>query len=316
MNEDTKGTNNTEAALRFAKRHTKPRVLDVEAPDGSTQQVLLTTGGDGGTEISTIDSLFSEFRPAPLRRKGTIDAHDVASFCELVNRDARPESVIFADVASRHVCAVLDFHGAIDDVGDKVPAWCDDRISYRFKLSEQLQAWMVAGQGPMNQRDFARLIDDRLNDVGDPSALAPDSVAAIFAARRGIRFATATDLAVFTRQIVAKSANEAQEFYDENTGSSSVQYVKKNDVKTPDGAPVVVPAAFVLSIPILRGIGATVYNIAVRLRYDIGDRGIAWRVELHALDTYVSAAAEESLKVIRDECKLPVYLAAVPPAAS
>ncbi len=316
-------TRDAQAIIDAIRETTIPQVLKVTF-EGVEEEVLITTGDDGAALVTPIVDLFDHRAAAPLRRMGTITVHDLASFIAATNRDSDANSVIFADAPARTVTAILDFHNA----GNADPRWCQDRIVYGFTLSPQLLAWRDAAKAPMDQKTFARLIDDRLSDVGDPAAVATGSIAADFASRRAIQFASVADLVVFTRTIAAKSVADSSEVYDAETGGSSIQYTKRNDVKTPDGAPVPVPAAFVLRIPILCGAEATEYTIAVRLRYDI-DGGIRWRVELHALDKYVNAAIDEALVVVRGEkitppagttpdpttptgCGLPVYMGAAP----
>jgi len=295
MIEETKieTSSNVGAALAFAATVTEPLVLSVPF-EGKPEDVIVTTGEHGAAKLTPVRDLFASHASAPERRKGTIVVHDLDSFIAHVNRDKRPDSVIFCDVPRRQIIAVLDFHGP----ADKTPRFGQDRIAYGFKLSPQLDAWIAAASAPMDQKTFSRLIDDRLGDVGE-GELEPGSLAAEFARRRGIKFAAVSDLIAFTRTIAAKSTTESEEIVDENTGDVSIQYKKRGDLKTNDGNPIAVPQAFVLRIPILNGLGATEYNIAVRLRYDIDQRGLAWRVELHALDKYVQAAIEEALVIVR-----------------
>lgn len=306
----TTDKSDTQAALDFANRNGEARILTTTF-EGKEEQILICRDANGDTNREAVRDLLSEYASAPDRRKGSIVVHDVASFVALVNRDKRPDSLIFCDVGARQMTAVLDFHGP----ADSSPRFGQDRVTYGFTLSPQLLAWMKSAAAPMDQKTFSRLIDDRLGDIGG-EVLEKGSLAEQFAVRRGIMFANVADLVVFTRTIAAKSATDSTEVYDENTGSTSIQYAKRNDVKTPDGAPVAVPYAFVLRIPVLNGLGATEYNIAVRLRFDVGDKGIAWRVELHALDKYIQAAIEEALAIVRkpapDGCGLPVCLAAIP----
>lgn len=326
--------NNTQAALDFARKTTEPRILLAEF-EGATEQVIITTGATGEALITPVVDLFADRARAPQRRKGTIITHDLKSFIAVTNRDSDDGSVIFADMGQRKVTAILDFHG----FGRGAPRWGQDRVEYGFTLSQQLQAWLTAARNPMDQKTFAKLIDDRIGDVADEPPV-PGSLAHEFARRRGIGFASVADLLVFTRTIVTKSTQDASEMFDENTGNTSIQFTKRNDVKTPDGQPVAVPAAFALSIPILCGLGATVFTIAVRLRYDISEKnGITWRVELNALDQYVLAAIEACLVIVRQPqpsgavpdtelpapksadpllaagCGLPVFMGAAPPPA-
>lgn len=309
MSDHDRDGNNTAAALDFARSTTEPHILTVTF-EGGEEEILVTTGANGEAAVTTIRDLFADRAVVPLRRKGTVVVHDLASFIAAVNRDNDAGSVV-ADVAARKLTAILDWHNPGRDA-----RWGQDRIEYGFTASEQLAVWSKAAQFPMNQKDFARLIDDRLGDIGE-GPFEPGSIAAEFVGRRGIRFASIADLVVFTRTIAAKSTVESQEIVDENTGDVSIQYVKRGDVKTPDGKPIVVPQAFALKIPVFRGVGATEFNIATRLRYDISERGIAWRVELHALDKYVSAAVEEALIVLRGAkdaggCGIPVFLGVAP----
>jgi len=282
--------------------------------DGVPMLVTFDANGvqKAASALEEVEKWRARYSDRPLRRKGTIEAHDLATFVAAVNRDKRPDSVIFANVGARKLTAVLDFDGP----ADSSPRFREDRVEYGFKLSQQLVAWLEAAKSPMDQKTFSRLIDDRLGDIGE-GPFEEGTLAAEFARRRGIRFPTIADLIVFTRTIAAKSTTESEEMVDENTGDVSIQFKKRSDVKAPDGQPVHVPQAFALRIPILNGIGATEYNIAVRLRYDIQEKsGIFWRIELHALDKYLQAAIEEAVAIVRkdapDGCGLPVFMGTAP----
>lgn len=301
------------AIIDYTSKARAPFTLTVPF-EGSNETVILSPASDGSTLFTTARDLFSDRAAAPQRRTGTIIVHDLPTFIAATNRDSDEDSAIFADVPARKVTSILDFHRSASDIGEIVrgsPRWGEDRIEYGFTISSQLEAWVKAARAPMDQRTFARLIDDRLGDVGDSDPPTP-SLAGQFAERRGINFASILDLLQFTRTIAAKSAVESTEIFDENTGSTSIQYTKRNDVKTPDGAPIAVPAAFTLKIPILCGTEATSFTIAVRLRYEIKEKGIEWRVELNALDQYILAAIEEALAVVRAPRVAPAL--PVPPA--
>lgn len=279
----------------------------------SVHMVGVPEAGGGTKVISALDEVKkwrAEFATRPLRRKGTIVAHSVESFIDVVNRQKIDVSVIFADVQQKKMTAVIDFHEAHD--GE--PAFGEDRIVYGFTLSQQIATWFGASQRTMDQKTFSRLIDDNLGDIAE-GGLAEGSIAFEFARRRGINFASVADLLVFTRTIATKSTTESEEVIDERTGDVSIQYKKRGDVKTNDGKPVAVPHAFALRIPVLNGIGATEFNIPVRLRYDITEKGIVWTIEIHALDRFVQAAIEEAVEKVRAPdggCGLPVYLASAP----
>lgn len=299
------------AALDFAAKAAAVTTVKLEAPHRLPDTAVLLRDADGNQRFELASSHLLEIPKTPDRRKGSILVHDLASFVAVVNRDKRADSVIFADVPAKRLVAVLDFHGP----ADSAPRFGEDRIEYGFKLSQQLTAWLMAAREPMDQRTFSRLIDDRIMDLGfneDAGGLAKD-----FAERLGLKFPSIAEMLVFTRTISAKSTVESEEMVDEDTGDVRIQFKKKTDVKTVDGQPVPVPRAFLLKIPVLNGIGATEFTIAVRLRYDVEDKGGArWRIEIHALDKYIQAAVEAAVEAVRkpapDGCGLPVYLAAIP----
>jgi uncharacterized protein YfdQ (DUF2303 family) len=313
MSDDNKIPTGVKAALDFAAKVTAPVTVKLDHPERQSDTAILLREGNGDSSYLLASDILKPKPQAPERRKGKITVHDLASFITATNRDKRTDSVIFADVPAKRLVAVLDFHGP----ADSAPRFGEDRIEYGFKLSQQLSAWLQAANGLMDQRTFSRLIDDRLGDIGDPDAVVPGSLADDFAKRRGIMFPRISDLIVFTRTISTKSVTDSEERLDENTGDVSIQFKKKNDVKTADGQPVPVPAAFLLSIPVLNGIGATVFTFAVRLRFDIQEKtGIQWRIEINALDKYIEAAVKEALETVRkpapDGCGLPVWLASIP----
>lgn len=295
---------------------------------------------EGGIDVmSVLDEVQrwrGAFAPCPVRREGTLAMHDLESFVGAVNRDSDPgSSVVFADVPSRKLTAVLDFHNEGGTAG-KGPRFGRNRIGYDFTFAPQFIAWVKAGQAPMDQKTFSKFIDDRIGDVSSEKPEAT-SLAAKFAAQRGIAFATVLDLLVFTRTIAAKSTTESEELYDPNTGDVSIQFKKKSDVKQSDGTAIPVPQAFMLSIPVLNGRKATVFNIAVRLRFDVDGREIAWRVEINAPEAYILGAVTEAVEVVRQPkggttepkpettskaidtsatvggCGLPVFMGVAPP---
>lgn len=314
-------TNNTAAALDFAATVSKPEIVTLKHDDGREAQILITRGERGAISTDLASDLLADHASAPERRKGTITTHDLASFVALTNRDKRPDSVIFADVNARAMVAVLDFHGP----ADKDPRFCEDRVSYGFTFSPQYIAWTRACSGPIDQKTFARLIDDRLSDIADPGSDEIGALAVEYAKRRGVTFATIADLLVFTRTIATKSTSATEEQIDVTTGDVSIQFTKKGDAKTPDGKPVTPPRAFALRIPVLNGDAATQFTIAIGVRFEITDRGIVWSLAMNAPDSYIAKAIEEAVATVRKPpakevdkdpapggCGLPVFLAAIP----
>lgn len=251
------------------------------------------------------------FATRPQRRQGTTEVHDLSSFVSLTNRNKLENSVIFADTDRRCVHAILDYHAPADGP----PEFGQDRISYAFKFSPQFSKWCRLSGVALSQREFAKLIDDNIQDICEGPF---GETAARYAKQRGATFATIPDMLVFTRSIAAKSTTESEDLIDEYTGDVAIQFKKKGDVKTNDGKPISVPQVFAIEVPILggempNGAPATSFTIAARLRYDINDSKIAWKVEFHNPELYIRKAIEEAVAMIRNDvdkggCGLPVYM--------
>lgn len=112
-------------------------------------------------EYVTLD--LEGFKANPRRKKGTITVFDPASFIAYFNFHKAPESVIFAD--GDNIVGILNHHGEQD------AGWGDHRVTLQLKLHSEWQAWIhLAGQGYMEQEDFANHLDLYQNNIASPSA--------------------------------------------------------------------------------------------------------------------------------------------------
>jgi len=114
---------------------------------------------------------------------------------------------------------------------------------------------------------------------------------------------------------VAKSVNL-------QSGEGVLEFsVEHQDAAT--GAPLKVPAAFHIRIPILRG-GPT-YSIPVRLRYRVGGGKVSWFFQMHRPELFLLDAVDASIERVKLDadaakpeesgCGLPVYMGN-PPATT
>lgn len=103
---------------------------------------------------------FAEF---PNRTKASPTLNTAGSLVAYINRFAAGAAVIYADLESRILTAVLDHFE------DGVPSWCDHTASYRCPLSKEWQAWMDKDRSPMSQVEFAEFLEEHYKDIAPVS---------------------------------------------------------------------------------------------------------------------------------------------------
>lgn len=295
---------NTAAALEFGRKTSEPKVLDLEH-EGIKGQVLLTPNGLGGTDVASVKDLVDEYRKSPERRRGTIFAHDLASFIYLTNRDADTDSVIFArrgkiNGETPRLTAVLNFHK--QEVGEEIDPknarFCDDRIRYDFPLSDEWNVWTTANgeEKKMGQEQFARFIENNLFDIGEPEA--KGGVTGSFIQKTGMRLAGPNDMLALSKGLEVRTDCTFRKVVNLQDGTQSFAFSEQNT--DADGAPLKVPGAFHVMIPVFRN--GTIYSIPVRLRYRVGGGKVVWWFEMHRADQFFDAAITDVLaRVRRDE---------------
>jgi len=318
-------------ALEFAAKRFEPRLLVLEHEDVKAP-VIIAPNGAGAMEVYSVKDQIDEWRERPERRRGTIHAHDLDSFIALVNRDKLADSVIFARNDDKpRLTAVLDFHDNREDQGDEAqPAFCEDRIRYDFPLSDEWKAWTehAGRENAMDQGTFAAFVEDHVFDVGEPAAAG--ATAQAFALKLGVSFAGPQRLMEVSRGLAVRVDEKFSNKVNLATGET--QFAFTSEHKDANGAPLVVPAAFHLMIPIFKG--GALCSIPVRLRYRTDKGSVVWFYELHRADLFKTDAVNDTLKRVRmlpeahqeakdDEisvklegpgggCGLPVYLGAPP----
>ena len=290
--------------LDFAQARTTPQQVTITAPGVEPFPAYVT--GDG--KLASVASLVDEQRLTPRRRKGEIRLSDVWSFVELVNRDARPGSVIFAsDRESPSLTAVLNYHG--EHGAD--PAFCDDRIVYPFPLSDEWKTWTRSSKRSMGQQEFAEFIEANAFDVGGPAEAG--ATAATWAERGGVRFAGPAEMMGVSKGLSVRVEESVQNHVRLESGEVRMEWSTEH--KGHDGQAIKVPAAFHLLIPILHG-GAQ-YSIPARLRYRAANAKVTWFYELHKPEFFLRDAVREVVERVggaKDAggCGLPIYMGTPP----
>lgn len=286
--------------LDFAERRTTPQQVTITAP--GVEPFPAYIGSDG--KLSSVSGLVDEQRLAPRRRKGAIKLTDVASFIALVNRDARETSVIFAgDRETPSLTAVLNYHG---EHGSD-PAFCDDRISYAFPLSQEWETWTRSSKRVMGQQEFAEFIEANAFDIGNPAEAGATTAA--WAERGSVRLAGPSEMMGVSKGLSVRVEESVQNHVRLESGEVRMEWTTEH--KGHDGQAIKVPAAFHLLIPILHG--GALYSVPARLRYRAANAKVTWFYELHKPDVFLRDAVREVVERVSAErdaggCGLPVFM--------
>lgn len=301
-----KATGDTDAgvAADLMRRYARPRVIKVERGHDTAATVLALPKG---MALHSVKELLDEYRTAPERRKGTARLADLDSFIAHANRFKDEDSALFADPSptSPTLTSVIDYHHAgVEDLED-----CDVRARfgehrgvYAFPLSEAWEAWTKSNKTQMTQGDFAAFVEDRLPDIGDPGD-AGDSAKAL-AGQLGASYATPSRLLDLSRGLSVRVGARVTNAQNLSTGEATMVFEASHQDEK--GAPLRVPSAFLVSLPVFRS--GALYQLAVRLRYRLNGGQVVWWFELHRPDRVFDHAFAEACEKAAKETGLPLYL--------
>lgn len=285
------------------KAESLPRVVTVKSPDGKrSAELLITLDAQGAHEVHGVKGDLDEYLTAPERRMGTAILADLDSFIAHTKRFADADSVLFADPTRTDpsLTAVLDYHRA---GADAAPRFGQHRSLYKFPLSDQWKEWTAKngsgnafGQGP-----FAEFIENRILDIIDPST-ASDSVKTFVRAIGGT-LAGPSKLMELSRGLSIRVGAKLNQAVNLGTGEAQFTFVSEHQDET--GAPLKVPGAFVIAIPVFRGDAP--YQIPVRLRYRVREGGstVMWYYEMARVDESFDDAFRIAVNRAAKETNLP-----------
>lgn len=131
----------------------------------ATQPVTVTAPGQvaivpEGFRVTDLE----KFAPVPARTRATPTMNTAESLVAYINRFAQGAAVIYADLESRILTAVLDHFEA------GATSWGEHTATYRCPLSKEWQAWTSKDRSPMNQVEFAEFLEEHYKDIAPTSA--------------------------------------------------------------------------------------------------------------------------------------------------
>jgi uncharacterized protein YfdQ (DUF2303 family) len=279
--------------------HLKPALLDLRTPDGGSASVLVLPTA---LEAHSIKEFVDEYRTEPDRRRGTATLFDLDSFIALAKRFMDKDSMLFADPkeTAPALLVVFDYHRG----GGGKPRFGEHRARYAFPLSNEWTKWTQHNATVMNQQSFAEWIENNLTDIAPSDNIGPGVKA--FAAQIGGSFASPSRLLELSHNLSIRVGSKIHHAQNLGTGETQFTYVTEHQDEA--GAPLKVPSAFVLAIPVFRG--GALYQVPARLRYRVKDGAVVWFYDLYRTDVVFDHALKEACDRAHKEIELPLLYGA------
>ena len=303
QNNETRPLELSELAQRAAL---SPTILDVRSPDGIDAKIALVpaveSGGRATVRLESLAKFFDEYRPSPQRRIGTANLADLPSLIGHINRFKDADSVIFADTDRSHpsITAVLDYHR---QGSSGVPRFGTHRSKYAFPVSEEWTAWTKVSGNPMSQTEFAEFVETHIVDVVEHKAGSGGS-ADVFAQQTGLAFATPAQVMELSRGLEVNVDSKFATSTNLQNGVKQIQFAETHTGE--NGAPLKVPGAFLIGIPVFRAEAR--YRVCVRLRYRKQGPSLCWIMELWRHDEVFDAAIRDACDKVKAATELPLMV--------
>lgn len=286
-----------EAALEVALKLHGAQLIEL-IPGGP--RVASLPNAKGGIELLSVKGLIEEYADRPDRKEGTAILTSIESFIAFVNRHKDPSSAVFANTGdSPSLSAIFDYHDI--DGENSLARFCEHKAHYSFPLSKEWLAWKLKNERWLDQADFAALLEERIADVADPS-LANDAVHELLQTIE-CELAGPAKLMSLSRGLSIRVESKVTNATRLSSGETQMMFVSEH--KDESGAPISVPGAFLLAIPLFRG--GSLYRIPVRLRYRTNQGKISWSIALYRTEEVFDHAVQEAIKAVSEGTGLPVF---------
>jgi uncharacterized protein YfdQ (DUF2303 family) len=290
------------AGADLVKELVAPTLFKIEHPEDPNDAIeFFARQSNSGILVHSLRGLQDEHRTKPARRQGTAELKALESFIAHVNRFKDADSAIFAEPEQRaaKLTAVLDYHRA----GAKgEPRFGGHLATYSFPLSDEWLAWTKTEGRTFSQTEFAQFIEDRIADAANPKDANEGTRSLV--EKLGAELATPNKLLELSRGLSVRVDQRVVNAKTLQTGEGQIQFSETHQDE--QGAPLKVPGAFLLSIPVFK-LGA-LYQVPVRLRYRVKDQAVAWSFALYRTDLLFQHAFQTACDVAKTETACPLFV--------
>jgi uncharacterized protein YfdQ (DUF2303 family) len=236
---------------------------------------------------------FEGLLPAPVHLAQNLAFGDADSLLAYYNRFADSSSTILADMIKCEFKAILDYHGASDK-----PAWGKHIATYNCPITREWKEWESNDKKNMNQVDFARFIENRVDDIA-----APDDDSA-----KGIP--TGVEMLQIALTLEATEGVDFRSSHRLEDGQVQLKYNQTIEGRAGATGELQIPKSFDIGLRLFEG--GTAYRLKVRFRYRINNGTCVMWYELINPHKAKENAMDELVKKVRDgiqEGKGYLYLA-------
>lgn len=305
MDKKTETVNALEVGELAQRAALEPKIVNVTSPDGVTGQFAMVptveSGGRWSVKLENVSRFTDEYRSKPRRRFGTANLADLKSLIEHVNRFKDKDSVVFADTDRTHpsITAVLDYNcqGAFGD-----PRFGQHCSHYAFPVSDEWKAWTQANGKEMDQATFAEFIETHMVEAVAPSLAS--ELAREFAEKNSVVFATPAKLLELSRGLSITVGHKVAQATNLQSGEKQIQFTEEHSDQ--NGAPLKVPGAFLIGIPVFRADAR--YQVCVRLRYRKSGGALTWSMLLWRHEEVFDAAILHACEQVKAGTELPLLV--------
>lgn len=244
----------------------------IPGPDGRRFLIL----PEGFTTQELLDDPDGMIVPPPVRIKQAVLVQTADSLVDYVQRFKTADTVLFADIASNKIRALIDYHGA------KAPARLDHGATLDLPFSEEWRTWFQASGHLKGQLDFARFLEENAVDV-----IAPDGA----------------ELLEVCRDLQSKRKVDFRKAVRTSGGGESFEYSEESETKAKTGG-VEVPTQFKLSIPVYFDGAAT--ELFAFLRFKIDEGNLTLGYVLHRAEHVRQAVFRQIVLDVGERTQCPV----------
>lgn len=240
-----------------------------------------------GYNIQSLEKMF----PTPLRKSGTVNLGDTASFIEYIKKHGEKDTcTIYADIDQQEskasYVAVLNDHGK----SPESPQWRDHKCTFTPKQSVEWKRWTASDKRQMEQSVFATWLEDNLADIASQD-----------------KMPTGADMLQMALNFERNATKRYKQKLDLQGGGVQFEYVDDEEKDTRTQMKVF--ERFALGMRVF--VGGDAYAMQARLKYRESSGKLVFWYELIRPDKVFEAASQDIIDAVREETGMLVLLGSI-----
>ncbi len=222
-----------------------------------------------------------QYAPVPRRKRGRFTVTDPDSLVAYAKRHLTRETQLWGDRNAGRLAAIFDDHEAGENGG---AGWGAHRVELHLARSVEWQTWTQRSGRPMTQVDFAELVEERAQDIVEPTGAEMLEIAQSLHATKSAAFRSDTRL---------------------SNGETRLVYEETLDARAGQRGDLIVPTRFALALRVWEG--TQPYRVEARFRYRLTDGRLSIAFILDRLDDVVREAFGELAADVADKVGAPLF---------